>query len=210
MMLGTTFATWLSAILTLIVFSFLLGENPAWRFVEHVYIGFTAAHAISMGWNNINNLAVKPIANESRFYLIIPCILGLMLYSRFFPKQSWLSRYPMAFLIGGGTGMILKGVMEAQFISQIRASVVPISFENGLLEGIGNIVIIVGTICVLLYFYFSDPEGVPGLKQIRGFGRFIMMIAFGATFGNAVMGEMTLLIGRLQFLYGEWLKLIKL
>ncbi|HQE49571.1 MAG TPA: hypothetical protein PKV93_09510 [Fervidobacterium sp.] len=209
-MLGPTFATWLGAILTLVVFSFLFGENPAWRFVEHVYIGFTAAHAISMGWRNIDSLAVKPIANESRLYLLIPCILGVMLYSRFFPRYSWLSRYPMAFLIGCGTGMILKGVMEAQFISQIRASVVPIVFDNGLMEGIGSIVIILGTICVLLYFYFSDPDGVPGLKQIRSFGRFIMMIAFGATFGNAVMGEMTLFIGRLQFLYGEWLNLMKI
>ncbi|MGI6162837.1 MAG: hypothetical protein ACOYEQ_02785 [Bacillota bacterium] len=208
-MLGPTFSTWLQAILTLIVFSFLLKENSAWRFVEHVYIGFTAAHALSMGWGNIKNLALTPMKTQSKVYLIIPCILGIMLYTRFISKYRWMSRYPMSFLVGAGTGMILKGIIDAQFVSQVRASMVPISFANGFWEGLGSIVIIVGTIAVLFYFYFSDPGERAVFKNVRSIGRIVMMMAFGATFGNAVMGEMTLFIGRLQFLYGDWLKIMK-
>jgi hypothetical protein len=34
------------------------------------------------------------------------------------------------------------------------------------------------------------------------------MIGFGATFGYNVMGRISLLIGRFQFLFADWLKLI--
>jgi len=152
-MLGPTFATWLGAFLTLIVFSFLLKENRAWRLVEHIYLGFTAAHAISMGWTNIRNLAITPIATKGRYYLLIPCVLGLMLYTRFHQKTRWISRYPMAFLIGAGNGMILKGILQAQFVTQIQATMVPVSFDKGFWSGFGSLILVIGTIAVLFYFH---------------------------------------------------------
>ena len=208
-MLGPVFATWMEAVLTLVVFSFLLKENPAWRLVEHIYLGFTAAHAISMGWANVRSLAWTPITTKGKYYLVIPCILGFMLYARFTKNYKWVSRYPMSFLIGASTGMILKGIIQAQFVSQVKASMVHISFDNGFWPGLGNLVIAVGTVSVLFYFIFSTKEKHPAERHFRTLGRWVMMVAFGATFGNAVMGEMTLLIGRLQFLYGDWLHLIK-
>ena len=38
--------------------------------------------------------------------------------------------------------------------------------------------------------------------------RYVMMIAFGALFGNAVMGRMSLMIGRVHFLLADWLGLV--
>lgn len=208
-MLGPTFKTWLGALLTLIVFSFLLKENPLWRLVEHIYLGFAAAHAIAMGWTNVRNLAVLPIVTKSQYYLLIPCVLGLMLYTRFGQGTRWMSRYPMAFLVGAGNGMILKGILQAQFVAQIQATMIPISFSKGFWSGLGSLILVIGTIAVLFYFYFSAQEKYGIETGFRKFGRWVMMVAFGATFGNAVMGEMTLLIGRLQFLYGDWLKIMK-
>ena len=208
-MLGPTFSTWMGVVLTLVVFSFLLKENPAWRLVEHIYIGFAAAHAISMGYLNIKNLAWTPMTTKSQYYLIVPCLLGLMLYTRFSRNYRWVSRYPMAFLIGSGNGMILKGIIQAQFVAQVKATMVPISFAKGFWPGVGNLVILFGTIAVLYYFHFSSKEKLPIQRHFRTFGRWVMMMALGATFGNAVMGEMTLFIGRLVFLYGDWLHLMK-
>jgi hypothetical protein len=36
----------------------------------------------------------------------------------------------------------------------------------------------------------------------------IMMIAFGSAFGNTVMGRLSLFIGRLQYLLGDWLGIL--
>jgi hypothetical protein len=198
----------MGAVVTLVVFSFLLKENPAWRLVEHIYIGFAAAHGIAMGYLSIKNLAWTPITTKGQYYLIIPCLLGISLYARFFKSGKWVARYPMAFLVGAGNGMILKGIIQAQFIAQVKATMVPITFAKGFWPFLGNLVIVLGTAATLFYFYFSMAEKGRMDRGARTFGRWIMMMAFGATFGNAVMGEMTLFIGRLQFLYGDWLKII--
>ena len=39
-------------------------------------------------------------------------------------------------------------------------------------------------------------------------GLMVLMVAFGASFAYAVMGRISLLVGRLQFLLGDWLGVI--
>ena len=40
-------------------------------------------------------------------------------------------------------------------------------------------------------------------------GRYFMMVFFGATFAYTVMSRVALLIGRLEFLLGDWLGLLR-
>ncbi|MGE5653312.1 MAG: hypothetical protein ACM3ZQ_03445, partial [Bacillota bacterium] len=182
-------------------FSFAWGENKVYRFFEHIYIGIAAAHAVVMGVTNVKNNAWIPLTTKGKFVLIVPIILGLLMYTRFFKGYAWISRYPISFIIGLGVGMTIKGTIVSQFLAQLKATMLPLNSFN-------NLVVIFGTTAVLLFFYFSkERTGV--LNQYTQFGRWILMMSFGATFGNAVMGEMTLLIGRLQFIFGPWLGLVK-
>jgi len=58
-----------------------------------------------------------------------------------------------------------------------------------------NIVIFIGTISALMYFYFSrEQSGAYG--RFTRLGVYFLMISFGASFGFAVMGRISLLIGR--------------
>jgi hypothetical protein len=195
-----TVGIWLAAIGTLAVLSFAWRENPAYRFFEHIYIGAAAAHGLVVGVQNLRTSAWNPLVADGKFILIVPIALGILMYTRFIPGKAWISRYPIALVVGLATGMIIRGTITSQFITQLQATLVPFT-------SLGNIVVVLGTTAVLLFFYFSR-ERTGALKQYTTFGRWVMMVAFGATFGNAVMGEMTLLIGRLQFLFGDWLHLI--
>lgn len=190
---------WIAAFFTLAVFSFLFGENKIYRFAEHVYIGASAAIGLVAGTNYLKSNLIAPIG-AGKLVLIIPAILGLLLYTRFSSKLTWLSRYPMALIMGFGTGMAMRGTIVAQFLSQIQGTIIPFN-------SLGNIVIVLGTTAVLLFFYFSR-ERTGFLKHYSTFGRWIMMVAFGATFGNAVMAQLALLIGRIQFLLQDWLHLL--
>jgi hypothetical protein len=59
---------------------------------------------------------------------------------------------------------------------------------------------------VLVYFFFSlEHKGVVG-KTAR-VGVWFLMITFGAAFGFTVMGRITLLVGRFDFLFNDWLGL---
>jgi hypothetical protein len=60
---------------------------------------------------------------------------------------------------------------------------------------------------VLIYFFFTvEHKGI--FKYAANYGRLAIMIGFGASFGNTVMARISLLIGRLTFLFSDWLGLI--
>jgi len=64
----------------------------------------------------------------------------------------------------------------------------------------------IGVFTGLVYFFFSvEHRGLMGGVSRVGIG--ILMITFGASFGYTVMARISLLIGRLQFLFGDWLHL---
>jgi hypothetical protein len=53
----------------------------------------------------------------------------------------------------------------------------------------------VGTVTGLLYFFFSK-EHTGNFGKVTRVGIYFLMISFGASFGFAVMGRISLLIGR--------------
>jgi hypothetical protein len=195
-----TLGTWIAALGTLGLMSFAIKENPFYRFVEHVYVGIGAAHSVVMGWESLGTTAFTPIKN-GEYIKIIPLVVGLLLYTRFVKGAMWMSRYPLAMLVGIGTGLTIKGTIGAQIINQVKATMVP-------LNSLDNIIIVFGLLSVLMFFYFTRKNTNPVFNASSKVGRYVMMIAFGALFGNAVMGRMSLMIGRVQFLLGDWLGLI--
>ena len=60
---------------------------------------------------------------------------------------------------------------------------------------ISSLVLLVGTISALIYFFFSKKhEGLVG--KIGKLGIYFLMVSFGASFGFTVIGRISLLIGR--------------
>lgn len=87
-------------------------------------------------------------------------------------------------------------------MKQIAATVMP-------LNSINNILIVLGVLTVLSYFFFTF-RSTPSLKVSSELGKWLIMITFGASFGNAAMGRISLLIGRIDFMFREWIHLIRL
>jgi hypothetical protein len=103
-------------------------------------------------------------------------------------------------MMGIGTGLAISGTIGSQIVNQVKANFV-------MLNTFSNIVIVVGTFGVLTYFFFS-MEHNKSVRELARFGRYVMMVSFGAAFGSTVMGRMSLFIGRLQVVLGDWLGLI--
>ncbi|HON87038.1 MAG: hypothetical protein KBI39_01470 [Firmicutes bacterium] len=193
--------TWIAAIATIGIMSFVFKDNPLYRIVENVYVGVSAGHALVLGWINIRDQGITPLTSEGEWSVIIPLLLGLLLYTRYFKDIAWLSRFPLSILVGIGTGLAIRGTIGSQIVNQVKSTVLP-------LNNINNAIIVFGTLGVLSYFYFSkEHRGV--LKHVSTFGRCVMMVSFGAAFGSTVMGRMALLIDRLYFLYSNWLGIIR-
>ena len=71
-----------------------------------------------------------------------------------------------------------------------------------------NFLFMVCLVAVLTYFFFSFELRNKGVRMTAATGRWLMMIAFGAMFGSTVMARMSLFIGRLMFMFQEWIHLI--
>jgi hypothetical protein len=207
----TVFGIWLGAYFTFSIFSFLYKDNPFYKLAEQVFVGLSAGYWFIYTIYNIliPNLFEKLSTDFSgNLILLIPAALGIMMLLRIIPKLEWVSRYPIALVIGTSTGISMLRYMKSDVLSQLTATMINPFAMPTLEDKIGNIILIIGTLCVIMYFYFSrKQEGVLLITSKAGI--WFLMISFGASFGYTVMARISLLIGRLQFLLGDWLHIIK-
>ncbi|MFO0795000.1 MAG: hypothetical protein U0586_13190 [Candidatus Brocadiaceae bacterium] len=209
----------LAAGLTLAIYSFLYQDNPAFKIAENLYVGVSLGYTIIITWFNflkpdLYDPLIVPIfsmaATQSPQYgLIIPSLLGTFMLLRFSRKLSWLSRWTFAFVVGLGAGVSIPRVISAYILEQIKPSLHPV-FSGGetILSSINTLLIMLGVISVLIYFIFSiEHKGAIG--KVSKIGIWFLMISFGASFGYTVMGRLSLLIGRIQFLLRDWLGILQ-
>jgi hypothetical protein len=214
MNLSTDPWVWIAAILTLAIFSFLYKENPFYRFAEHLYVGIANGYAITFYWHRIlvpslfDRVGSAQTPVSTKIWLIAIAIIGALYFTRFIPKISWLIRIPIAIVLGYASGTSIPRAIDAEIIRQAKATIVTrASFANWQ-TGLWALVILFGVITTISYFFFStERKGV--LKPVSYVGIIFIMIGFGASFGYTVMARLSLFIGRLQFLLGDWLGLIK-
>ncbi len=200
---------WLSALLTLFIFSFLYKDNPFYRFAEHLFVGTSAGYLIALSWHNtiMPNLVV-PLFHEGKIFYVIPLILGILYITRFIPRLSFLVRVPIAFIMGWGSGVSIPAALQTDVIKQIQGTFLNRGMFNNLFTAFNSLLILIGVIATLIYFFFSrERKGV--FKPTAYVGVIFIMLGFGASFGYTVMARISLLIGRFQFLLGPWLGVIK-
>jgi hypothetical protein len=141
--------------------------------------------------------------DEGQWWLIFPGLLGFLMFARMFPKWSWVSRTSLAFYMGGTAGNYLIESLHGRIMPQTLSTMVSLDPSNGVLRLFLALIIVVGVISTLIYFYFSkEHKGFLGATAKVGI--WFIMISFGAHFGYTVMGRISLLIGRVQFLVYDW------
>jgi len=224
--LSRTIGIWVAAFFTLFIFSFLYRDNPFYKIAESVVVGVSAAYWMVVGfWTTIvpnllgklapewiNSWAMPGLDTKAEYIYLVPLIMGIMLIWRLAPKGGWISRWPLAFIIGTTAGIRLIGFIHADFLGQIRNTIMSLAVyspETGfnVWDSIKNIIIVIGVLTTIVYFFFSiEHEGLVG--QTAKVGIWFLMITFGAAFGYTVMGRIALLAIRMEFLMNDWLWLI--
>ncbi|MDD3733069.1 MAG: hypothetical protein PHU88_11915 [candidate division Zixibacteria bacterium] len=217
---GTFLWTTLGAVLTLAIFSFLYKDNPFYKFAEHLVVGVSAGYWAVILWHNglVPNLLERlrdgdwylGWLNSSKPWYLIPAILGLLMWTRFSKKYSWISRWPISMYIGIATGVAIPLEMSNRVNKQLYAAMSKIHWDNffghGFLDtaaAYSEIIIIIGTIAGLIYFFFSKAH-TGAFGTIAKIGIYILMIGFGASFGLTVMARISLFIQRIQFMHEDW------
>jgi hypothetical protein len=205
--------TIIAVILTLMVFSYLLGDNPVFRLAEHILIGVSVGWAVLQIVFNLFVPAFDYILNTGRtggldwWLYLVPLVLGVLLLLRPLRAAKPVTNLIMALVIGTVAALALAGALTGTLLPQVGATMLPLT--SG--DIVGRVILILGTILALWYFQFTlfranssdQPQEVAdtGLGgRVRQVGRWAIMLAFGAVFASVFLTYFAALVDRLLFL----------
>jgi hypothetical protein len=197
-------ATIAGAVLTVMIFSYLLGDNFLYRIGISIFIGAAAAYlviaaveSVIIPWVNATILA-QPFDPPRVALGITPFLFALLLMLKGRAVRGGIGNLTLALLIGVGTALALYGA--------ISGTLLPLAAQTGrefrpetIVEGF---IAVVGTISVLIYFtYFGVRRANGDVVQILPVraaglvGQVFITITLGATYALLIISALTVLTG---------------
>jgi hypothetical protein len=198
-------STLIGLILTLMIFSYLIGDNPLFRFAVYLFVGVSSGYAAAatihyvllpklslLQTNDINQLIL----------IIIPLVFSISLLAKFLPRIAWIGNFAMALLVGVGAAAAIGGAVIGTLLPQAQASMDAFGPLGQWLEGT---VVLLGTVFTLASFQFSarlGPDGTvkrnPIFEGVASLGRIFIAITLGVLFAGVYMAALTAMIERLS------------
>jgi len=189
------------------VLSMLWKDNPIFRIGQQAIIGATMAHYILLNFKSALNNAVLPMLSGT-WWLFIPLLLGVLMYTRLKNDIAWVARYPTGVLVGVGTGVMIAGTLRGQIIDQAKNTVIDLtnSVVSGNMTGmINTLLIAIGVVTAISFFTFTrEHVGVLGISA--KIGRIFLMVSLGANWSGEIVWYLTQLIGRLSWIINTVIK----
>ncbi len=191
-------------LLTICIYSYVVGDNALYRLAVHILVGVTAAYAVVLTVERIflpifRQFQADP-GNAANIWWLVPLVLVLLLVMKLIRPVAWVGNSAVAVLIGVGSAVALVGAITGTLLPQIRAN----SSENIIISAAAVLL----TICTLLYFQFTGPAGekgerimAPWQQIVAGVGRAVLMVTFGALFAGLLSTSLVLLTERVSFFF---------
>jgi hypothetical protein len=201
--------------LTLLIFSYLLGDNFLYRMAVSVFVGLTAAfttiavfRGVIMGLPEWKLLFAGQVFNPQVIVVIyIPVILATLLLLKPVPALKSLTNVALAFLIAVGSAVALVGAVNGTIIPLIADTTV---IEGDMLSIVNGIIVLIGVVTSLLYFRHQaklNPDGTVTQGRIitvlRNIGQGFIVVTLGAIYATAILTSLTILTGQISILLGN-------
>jgi hypothetical protein len=205
-------------VFTLMIFSYVLSDNPVFRVALHIFIGVSAGYVAAVVWHQVLiPRLVEPLISGSlaqRLLLIVPVLLGLSLLFKVSQRTASLGSAAMAFLVGTGAAVAITGALTGTLFPQFMAAIG--QFDTSQSTDLGTtaeqiayaLLALVGTAVTLVYFQFGvrnkGEAQTPGrrnmvIRILAYLGQIFVAITFGALFAGVFAAALTALIERTDF-----------
>lgn len=210
-MISTDIWVWLSALLMLCILSLLYGENPFFTFAEHTYTAIVVAHAVVSGINVMSS-RFTPLFTLEQPGLIIPFILGIMGIFVVWRKYAWVASFPIAIMLGVGTGLSIRGLVNTQILGNVRQLMTEFTMllVGSPADKLGYIIRITFTFSGMIYLLFTvvlKPPLSKPLEYVRTFGKYVFITWIAVNIGTNIMGTSVYATNAVNRLIRDWLGL---
>ena len=200
----------IGVVISLMIFSYLLGDNILYRWALALLVGSSVGYALGMAWLFVLQdwfsiiLGAGTASVFERIIYVVPLFLGvLLLFKGLVDIKSMrqiavLGNVSIGYLLGVGSGVAISGALTGTLIPQMFAAGNAISPSQPLLRLIIGVIAMIGAIASLIAF---SPRQEPQNKSLqmlwRGMnwlGRFFITLALAVVFAGAITTALTLLI----------------
>lgn len=195
----------LSFLFTILIFSYIIGDNPAFRLAVHAFVGVAAGYVAATVFRQVVvDKLFMPLLSGSpldRALMVFPLAMSFLLLTKMSPKLEWLGRPIVAFLVGVGTATAIAGAVLGTLFPQIEAS--SAMFGRGLGSIASGALILLGTVTTIAYFQFTVRKANAGNRgKIMAFlavlGQVFIAITLGAIFAGVLAAALTAFVDRIQ------------
>lgn len=197
----------ISLALTLVIFSYLLGDNFLYRLAVSAFVGLAAAFTTIVTFQSV----LLPLTNSGEVnagFLVIGGILALLLLLKPIRSLRILSNISLGFLIAVGSAAAVVGAVSGTLIPLVSQTA-EIDFDSGLINVTSSFILIIGVVTSLLYFNYGAQRNAQGeiergtiMKTIATIGQGFVVVTLGALYGAAILTSLTILTGQLEMLFG--------
>ena len=205
----------ISFVLTVMIFSYLLGDNFFFRLAVYLLVGVSSGYTAGLIITKVLiPYLILPLWQgpwEMKLFLLVPLVLCILLLIMLFPRLVHAGSIPLAFLVGIVSALTIAGVTLGTLLPQIFGTIA--HFEPTILfvsEGqtwlkiLDVTILLIGVVATLFYFHFGlsnkavSDQGRP--KLIEGFGKLgqvFVGITLGALFAGVYSAALLALISRI-------------
>jgi hypothetical protein len=207
----------LGFLLTVLVFSYLIGDNPFFRLAIHIFIGVSAAYVSIITVNNVLiPRLILPLVNGSRgeqllsILLFIPIIFLFLKVTPLRKAGNWV----VAILVGIGAAAAIGGAITGTLFPQMLGTINSVDPSTSAVatkpweQVINGIIIVLGTITTLIYFHFGSRvnpgqpnQRLPFIENISIVGKVFLAITFGALYAGVYLTALAALVERLTYIW---------
>lgn len=193
-------ATYAAAVLTVMIFSYLLGDNFLYRIAVHLLVGAAAGYSLIVAVESViipwfKLTLIGGFANPNFVIGLIPLLVGVLLAFKISPRLSRFGNLGLAFVLGIGSAVAIWGAVAGTLLPLATATARSLSPSN-VRDGI---IALLGTLSTLIYFTYwairrSSGEATQPLpiRAIGWVGKGFIVITLGATFALVILSALTI------------------
>jgi hypothetical protein len=200
-------------VLTLMVFSYLIGDSPLFRIAIYLFIGVSSGYAAAVIVRSVllPKLSLLQTNDFNQLILgIIPLLLSVTVLAKLSQRIAWIGNVAMALLVGVGAAVAIGGALIGTLVPQAGAAMNAFDLRsagtfNPFVKLIEGTVMLVGTVLTLASFQFSRGRAADGtlkrnaiLEGAAWFGRIFVAITLGVLFAGVYVAALTAMIERLS------------
>ena len=201
---------------TLMILSYLIGDNPLFRVAVYIFVGVSAGYVAAVSirqvlWPDLLQPLYQGFLSGMtvrQAILAVPLFLSGLLLMKAWPPLTRLGMPAMGLLVGAGAAAAVGGAVTGTLFPQVNATITafditrftsPESFLNAGL-------ILAGVVTTLVYFHFGARTRADGsvrrfgiIEIIAFLGSVFLAITLGVLFAGVYSAALTALIERLHF-----------